>query len=91
MEVVLPRTIWVIEKGYEAYVNIIETYAKALLAVPRELEEKVFGNAKSIESDVQTLKQRKRREKYTRSASKQVKEIKENVMNITGIKESDLE
>lgn len=77
--------------GYEADVNITETYHKALLEAPREPKEKVFGNAKTIESGVQTLKRRKKREKYTRSATKQAKEIKENIMNITRIKESDLE
>lgn len=45
MEVVLPRTIWVTEMGYEADVNIIETYAKALLEAPREPIENVFGSA----------------------------------------------
>lgn len=52
METVLPRTFWVTEMGYEADVNIIETYAKALLAAPRESEEKVFGSAETIESGV---------------------------------------
>lgn len=37
------------------------------------------------------MKQRKKREKYIRDASKKVKEIKENVMNFTGIMASELE
>lgn len=49
MEVVLPRTIWVTEMGYAIDINIIETYAKALLDAPREPIEQVFGSVETIE------------------------------------------
>lgn len=73
MEAVVPRIVWVTEMGYDADENIIETYAKALLEAPREPEEEVFGNAETIESKVQTMKQRKRREKTIRKVTKHAK------------------
>lgn len=70
MEAILPRTIWVTKMGYEVDVNIIETYAKALLEAPKEPTEEVFGNAETIKSGVQTLKQRRKIHKECNKTSK---------------------
>lgn len=49
MEAVSPRTLWVIEMGYEVDLHILETYAKTLLEAPREPTEETFGNVKTID------------------------------------------
>lgn len=62
MEAVIPRTVWVTEMGYEADDNIAETYAKSLLEAPKEPKEKVFGNAETIETGIQSQKRVKKTE-----------------------------
>lgn len=91
MEAVTPRTIWITKIGYEVDLSILEAYAKTLLDAPKEPSKEIFGSAKTIESAVSMQKQRKRREKFIRDASKMAKEVKENMMNISGILASELE
>lgn len=45
MEVVIPRTVWVTEMGYEVDLPILETYENTLLDAPMEPFEGIFGNA----------------------------------------------
>lgn len=91
MEAVVPRTLWVTEMGYEIDDNIIETYTKALLEAPKEPSEKVFGNAETIESGIQSQKRVKKTKKIVRKGTRQAKAIKEDVLRKTGIKESEFE
>lgn len=90
MEAVSPRTIWVTEMGYEVDLPVLETCAKALLDTPREPSEGIFGNVETIASNVSMQKERKKRDKFIKDASKKASEIKENVMNISGILASEL-
>lgn len=85
MEAVIPRTIQVTKMGYETDDNIIETYAKALLKAPKELEEKVFASAETIESTIQFRKRVKRVEATVRKGTQQEKAIKEDVLKQTSI------
>lgn len=91
MEVVTSRNIWIIEMGYEVDLNILEAYAKTLLDAPKKPFEEIFGNVETIQSVVLMQKQRKRREEFIREASKMAMEVKENVMNLSGISTSELE
>lgn len=70
MEAVSPRTIWVTEMGYEVDLHILETYAKALFEAPIELSEEIFGSAETIASKVSMKKNKKKRDKFIRDASK---------------------
>ncbi|GLJ54638.1 hypothetical protein SUGI_1173840 [Cryptomeria japonica] len=90
MEVVIPRTIWVTEMGYETDDHIVETYAKALLEAPNEPKEEVFGSAETIESQIQSKKRVKKVEAFVRKESRQAKAIKEDVLKKTGITEDEL-
>lgn len=91
MEVVVPRTIWVTEMGYETNDNIIETYAKSLLEASKEPSKKFFGNGEIIESGIQSQKRVKKDEQTVRKDTRQAKSIKEDVLKQAGIKESELE
>lgn len=90
MEAVSPRTIWVTEMGYEVNLHILEMYAIALLEAPTKPSKEIFGNAETIESKVSMQKRTKKRDKFIRDASKKAQEIKENVMNLSGILASEL-
>lgn len=70
MKVVIPRTIWVIEMGYETDDHIIETYAKALLEAPNKPKEEVFGSVETIESQIQSKKRVKKVEATMRRGSR---------------------
>lgn len=94
MEAVKPRTVWIIEMGYEVDSHKLDSYAKVLLDAPPEPSEEFFGNGDTIEKVVdmqKKRKKRKKRKKFMKDASKLVKEVKENVMNISGIIASKLD
>lgn len=77
--------------GYEVDLNILESYARILLDAPREPTEKIFGIAATIESDVSMMKERKKREKLMKDASKFVADVKKGLMGfeqMSGIAES---
>lgn len=44
MEVIDPRTIWIMPMGYEVEENNLEMYAKHLLSKPLDLIEERFGS-----------------------------------------------
>lgn len=91
MEVVVPRTIWVTEMGYEIDDNIIETNAKALLEAPKEPTKKVFVNVETIESGIQSRKRVNKVEETVRKGTRHAMTIKEDVLKQTSIKEIELE
>lgn len=70
MEAVIPRTIWVMEMGYETDDHIIETYAKALLEAPEEPKEEVFGSVETIEGQIQSKKRVKKVDAVVRRGSR---------------------
>lgn len=90
MEAVIPRTIWVIEMGYETDDHIVENYAKALLEAPNEPKEEVFGGAETIEKQIQSKKRVKKVEAFVRKGSRQAKAIREDVLKKIGITEDEL-
>lgn len=72
--------------GYEVDLNILEAYANIILDAPREPTEKIFGTIETIESDVPMLKQRKKREKDIKDASKFVKIVIESLLKLDSMK-----
>lgn len=82
MEAVKPRTVWVTEMGYEVDSNILESYAKILLDAPPEPSEKIFGTAETIEKDVDIQKQRKKRDKILKDASKFVEVVTKGLLKL---------
>lgn len=75
MEAVEPRTIWVIELGYEVDDNILDLYAKMLLDAPLDDKTKHFGTTKDKAFEVKTSFNRKRREKKIDKMSAYIQDV----------------
>lgn len=82
MEAVKPRPFWVIEMGYEVESNILEYYAKILLDAPPEPTNKIFGTIETIESDVSIQKQRKKKDKILKDASKFLEDVTKGLLKL---------
>lgn len=82
MEVVRARTVWIIEMGYEVDTHILESYANILLDAPSEPTQKIFGNFETIKSSDTMQKQKKKRDKVIKHASKFVEVVKKGLLKL---------